>query len=436
MEFRRTVRTAVLIATALAFQAPVHARADVGLSLPPVADESLRGVRFGDFVFVPSLGIEGRYNSNVFRQDSREGRSEAGILTLRPGFTLANPTPSWLRLTWDASVDVNFWFSSDENATRQGRIAADTGLRAEFLPRSVVGFFIADRFVRSDQPRNYSVSQRYDRNFNHAEAGLQVRPGGALQFDLSYAYNFELFDSFKDGNRTYHEARLLGSWAFFPKTSLFLDVDWRYQDWSRDKVGYRSDSMPLRALLGVRGYITRKIAVDVRAGYGQGFYKQGTDVQTFIGGASLAFKPTPFTLLDIGYQRDFEDAAYYARWYTSDAVHLTVRQQFVRRLELEGGIAYAYLSFARLRPVPGDLPGYVALATNQPDRRDHALTAKAKLSYSALRYLKLHVGYQYDAIFTDFRLEGDFNTAYGTVHTRDYGGFQSHQVFGGLTVLY
>jgi hypothetical protein len=431
--FARTARSAVLVAATLTVLAPFGARAQVGLSLPPVVDEARRGVHFGDFVFVPFLGIEGRYNSNVFRQDSREGRSEAGILTLRPGFKLSNPTPSWLKLTWDASVDVNFWFSKDKNAAKQGRVAADTALRADFLTRSVVGFFVADRFVRTVQAQNYSATGRYDRNFNHAEGGLQIRPGGALEFDLSYAYNFELFDEFKDGNRKYHEARLVGTWAFFPKTSLYLDVNWRYQTWDHQKTGFRSDSMPLRAALGVRGYVTRKIALDVRAGYGQGFYKNGTDVMTFVGGASLAFKPTQFTLLDVGYDRDFEDAAYYARWYVADQVHLTIKQQFLRRLELEGSLVYAYLSFANLKPGPADLPGYVTLTANEADRRDHALTAKATLSYSALRYLSLKVGYQLESIFTDFRMDGVAAT--GTV-TRDYGGFLVHQVFGEVQVLY
>jgi len=433
VKFSRVASSAFLVAAVLAALAPLRARADVGLTLPPVIDEARRGAHLGDFVLVPSISLEGRYNSNVFRQDSREGRSEAGILTIRPGFKLANPTPSWLKLTWDASLDLNFWFSKDKNATKQGRVAADTSLRAEFLTRSVVGFFIADRFVRSVQPRNYSTTARYDRNFNQAEAGLQVRPGGALEFDLSYAYNFELFDSFKDGNRMYHQARLIGTWAFFPKTSLYLDADWRYQDWSVTKLGYRANSMPLRAVVGVRGYITKKIALDVKAGYGQGFYKKGSDIQTFIGGASLAFKPTPFTLLDIGYARDFEDAAYYARWYTADTVHLTVKQQLVRRVELEGTVSYAYLAFASLTPVPGDIPGFVTLAANQTNRHDNALSAKASVSYSALRYLSLKVGYELDAIFTNFRLDG---VGSGGAVTRDYGGFKVHQVFGEITVLY
>jgi hypothetical protein len=287
--------------------------------------------------------------------------------------------------------------------------------------------------VRSVQPQNFSSNRGYDRNFNHAEAGLQIRPRSAFQVDLSYAYNFVKFDDFAAGDRAYHEVHLLGTWAFFPKTSLYLDGNWRYQNWGQEKAGFRSDSMPLRVALGVRGYVTRKIALDVRAGYGQGFYKQGVDIQTFVGGASLALKPTDFTLIDIGYGRDFEDAAYYARWYTSDSVHLSIKQQFLRRLEMEGAFLYSYRSYARLVPGPADLPGYGTLAANQADRRDHAIVARASISYSALRYLKVKVGYEFDSIVTDFRLDGVLTSG---LPTRDFGGYNTHQVFGEITVLY
>ena len=55
------------------------------------------------------------------------------------------------------------------------------------------------------------------------------------------------------------------------------------------------------------------------------------------------------------------------------------------------------------------------------------------MSYSALRYLSLKVGYELDAIFTNFRLDG---VGSGGAVTRDYGGFKVHQVFGEITVLY
>lgn len=412
---------------------PAMATAQVGLSLPPVQDEAVRGLRFGQFVWVPFLGIEGRYHSNVFRQDSREGRSEAGILTIRPGFSLKNPDFSWLHLTWDASVDVNFWFSDDPNVRKQGRVAAETGLRAEFFPKSTVGFYVADRFVRTSTPPNESSVQRYDRNFNHVGAGIQVRPGSALDFSLGYAYAFDRFDRFAEGNRSFHEVRLLGLWKFFPKTLFLGDVDWRYQQWSQARTGFRADSMPLRAAVGVRGFVTRQLALEVRAGYGQGFYREGTDVRTFIGKAALAWMPTPFTLVDFGYQRDFEDAAFYGRWFTSDSLRLKVAQQFLRRITLAGEFGWSYLSYPRLVPGAADLPGYSAVAVSQDQRRDHALKARLEVGYSALRYLSLKVGYQMDGIRTGFRMTG---TTPGGTPLVDYGGWWAHQVFGEIQVLY
>jgi len=328
-----------------------------------------------------------------------------------------------------------YWRLSGARAAvrRQGRVAAETGLRAEFFPKSTVGFYVADHFLRTATPPNDSSVERYDRNFNHVGAGIQVRPGSALDFSLGYAYAFDLFDQFADGDRSFHEVRLLGVWKFFPKTLFLGDVDWRYQQWKRTSVGFRADSMPLRAVLGVRGFITGSLALEVRAGYGQGFYKEGTDVQTFIGKAALAWMPTPFTVLDFGYQRDFEDAAFYGRWFTADSLRIQVSQQLIRRITLSGQFGWSYLSYPRVIPAPGDVPGYAAVTVNQANRRDHALKARVEVGWSALRYLSLKVGYQMDGILTGFQMSG---TAPGGSPFTDYGGWWAHQVFAEIQALY
>lgn len=434
MSFVRFINGASgILASVVILGIAVPALADVGLPLPPTEHDRIRGIRFGEFVFVPTAALEGGWTDNVFREDERESPSSAGFLTVRPGWRIANPEPSRVRLTWDASLDVRFWFADDPNVKNLGRYAAKSDFLAEFLPRSVVGFFVADRFIREIQPPNYSSSATYDRNFNHAEAGLQVRPGGgALQFDLSYAYNFDIYDEYKDGDHFYHEVRFLTKWDFFPKTTFLIDVDWRYATWRNPKDGYRADSMPLRALAGVRGYITKNLAVLVKAGYGQGFFADGPDVQTFVGEASVGFKPTPFTVLDVGYARDFAES-YYARWYTTDTVHLTVKQQLFRRLELAGGLRYAYVSYADLVPALADTTGYATLTASQTSRRDHVLGVDAKASLSILRYLSVSLGYRFDGSFTDFRLDGVTTAGARVV---DYGGYKVHRVLGEVSLYY
>jgi hypothetical protein len=406
------------------------ARAEVGLSLPPVVDDAERGVRFGEFVFVPKLGVEGRYYNNLNRQDSREGRTDAGTVGINPGFRLDNPDATTFRLTWDADTSFRFFFSEDENAKSLGRIAAASTLKAEILPKSVFGLFIRDTFLREIQPRNYSSSQSYDRNFNHAEAGMTVRPGGgALQISASYAFNFDLFDSFKDGDIYFHQVRLLTTWDFFPKTTLFVDGDWRYTKWRNPLARNRIDSMPLRVMAGVKGYVTKKVALIVKGGYGQGFYQAGPDIQTFVGEAGVGFKFTDFTLLELGYDRDFTDS-FYAGWYVGDSAYLRFGQQLFQRVNLELGARYTYVQYSSFSPQV-ETPA-AGITANQEDRRDHGLRATAAVSWSIARWVAFRVGYQFDGVFTDFQID---YTAGGQPFT-DYGGFVAHQVFGELSLLY
>ena len=407
------------------------ARAEVGLVLPPVSDEASRGFRFGEFILIPELATQGAYTYNMFRQDPREGRSDAGQLVIRPGFRLDNPNPSNFQLTWDGNAGLNFYFSSDQNAKRLARFSAGTTMKMEILPKSVFGLFVLDSYLRELMPRNYSSPATFDRNFNHAEAGFTVRPGGgALQISASYAFNLDMFDQFSEGDVFYHQVRLLTTWDFFPKTTFLIDADWRYTSWRHELEGLRNNSMPLRAVAGVKGYVTKKIALTVKAGYGQGFYRSGQDVKTFIGEASLGFKFTPYTLLEAGYDRDFTDS-FWARWYIADSAYLKFGQQLWERLNLELGARYSYVQYASFDPK--SLDPTTTTVPNETDRRDHALVATASISCSIARWVAVKVGYQMYGIFTKFQIDSKDTSGKPSV---DYGGYVQHQVFGELSLLY
>lgn len=398
-------------------------RADVGFGLPPVRDDILRGVGIGEFVLVPMVGVSAAYHSNLFREDVSEGPSAATIVSVRPGLRLFNPDPSWVRLSWAAAGGFHWYFSDDPKAREQGRYSAESTLRADFLPRSMVGFFVQDTFLRDVQPRNDSSSATYDRNFNHAEAGIQIRPGGgALEIALSYAFNFDLFDSFSAADLFYHEGRLLATWDFLPKTAVFLDANLRFLNWRNRLDGMREDSMPLRAVAGVRGFVTRKISLMAKAGYAQGFLKAGSDYKTGVGEASVAFMPTAFTVIDLGYARSVEDS-YYGRYFTDDHVHLSVQQQFARRVNITLWGAYSRLTFGAYTPPAGG-----DVTVNQTRRKDDVVRARAVVDFSIVRFVSVQLGYQMDANLTRFRI-----TEGGAV---DRGRFLVHQAFGGVRLFY
>lgn len=402
-------------------------RAQVGLELPPLRDEENRGVRAGGFVFSPFLEVEGRYHSNLFREASEEGPSPATILGVVPGFRLDNPNPSFVKLRWDAEVRINQYFSNDRNAKNQGRFGAGTTLRADFLPRAAVGFFVLEQFQRQQLPPNLSSSSTYDRNYNHVEVGVQVRPGGgALQFALSYAFDFQLYDKHEAFDFFVHEARLLGTWDLMPKTMILLDADFQVRRWRKPTAGLRVNSMPLRVHAGIRGFVTKKVAAVLKAGVGKGFYKEGQDFTNFIGEAGVGFQPMHTVLLEVGYRRGFEDS-YYANWYLGDTAYLNFGFQVFRRVNLTLEGEYTYVQYASFDPATLNT-AQITYTANQTSRRDHALKARAGLQWSIFRYLEFDVGYEMAAILTDFRLT--------TPNGSDRSRYVIHQVFGGLKVVY
>jgi hypothetical protein len=208
-----------------------------------------------------------------------------------------------------------------------------------------------------------------------------------------------------------------------------VDGDWRYTKWRNPLARNRIDSMPLRVMAGVKGYVTKKVALIVKGGYGQGFYQAGPDIQTFVGEAGVGFKFTDFTLLELGYDRDFTDS-FYAGWYVGDSAYLRFGQQLFQRVNLELGARYTYVQYPSFSPQV-ETPA-AGITANQEDRRDHGLRATAAVSWSIARWVAFRVGYQLDGVFTDFQID---YTAGGQPFT-DYGGFVAHQVFGELSLLY
>lgn len=402
-------------------------QADIGFVLPPLQDEEIRGFRLEDFVLVPSLGLELRYNSNLFRQADVEGPTKASILSIVPGIALANASPNRLKLKWDAFATINQYFSDDPHAKDQGHFGASSSFRADFLPRSVVGFFVADRFVREQLPPNLSSSLTYDRNANHAEVGVQIRPGGgALEFALSYSYDFLLYDDRSDLDFWFHQGRLLGTWQLMPKTAILLDANFQYRTWRRPLRGLRTDSAPLRLQAGLRGLITRKVAVVLLGGFGKGFYKEGGDFAGFIGEAGVGFLPTNNVTLEVGYRRNFEDS-YWSNYYTGDSAYLKAGFQIARRVNLVLQGEYTYASYAYLDPSVLNTQE-VTYWTNQASRRDHAVRGEAMLTWALIRFLSLDIGYRFDALLTDFRITANGQT--------DYSRYKVHQVFGRLSAYY
>jgi hypothetical protein len=406
----------------------------VGLGLPATRDDDVRGVRYKGMVFVPYLGIEGGYNSNLFRlaPEDERGVVGAGILGIMPGLKLTNETPNIVKMEWEASGTIYKYFSDDAKAREQGIFGASNRLRAEFLPKSAVGFFIADQFSRQIVPPNYPGVASYDRNINHAEVGLQIRPGGGgLVIAPSYAFNFALYDDKTELDVWGHEARLLTTWDVLPKTMVFLDIDWQAKDWRKDLVGAREDLKPLRIVAGMKGFITRKLAITASGGFAKTFFKDGAEYTGFVADIGIGVKPTGYSFAEVGYKRTVEEW-YWGNYVATDRAYLNAGLQLLRRVNLLASLQYGYQRYGSVDTTKLSNDPKVTYSTNQSARHDHMLEASASVSWSIMRYVSVETGYSFLGAFTDFYLQ---RTA-GSDTITDYGRFKQHVVFARVKAIY
>ena len=398
--------------------------------LPPAAERW--GVKTGAFRIWPRLGVEGRYDSNFFREHSSEGPVSVGSLRVVPGVTLVNPKPRLFRLYLDLMGDVRIYFGDDDSVTGHTNAGATASLEVEFFPRSVVGFRIFDRFHRDLEARSYETDENLNRNDNLA--GLQVlfRPGGrALQIGLEYAFGMQLHDTFKAGDNFYHDFGMEIVWKFYPLTSAFLEVDFKMIDYasaSADTDGHvpNIESMPLRAIIGLNGYITKRLGLLVQAGWAHGFYGRGASFSGPIGMARVSYHITPSTLFQVGYGRDYENSLW-GNYWAEHRAFLSVQQQFLdRRVDLQLNASYHYRDFARFDPAS------TLGEPSQKVRTEHEIKVGVGAHFAVARWLDLSVGYSYSSIMSPFEISA--TTDAGT--SVDKSSYHRHQVYGGVVGRY
>lgn len=400
-----------------------NAFGEIKLNLPPLKDEKERGLKAGEFIIKPILQIEGKYDTNLFREDYRETPNSTPMLRILPGFSILNPRSNLLKFRFSGIGEIRQYISDNPNIKEQSRIGGVGDLTFEIIPKYHIGFKIYDKFKRELQTRNYSSVDNYDKIINKAGALLSLVPGrGALKIDFEYAFNFDMFDDFDWGNYYYHEGKFLTSWKIFPKTLFFIESIFRLYNYKKtggDLQNY--NSKPLRIYGGMNGYITKKLSLFWKGGYANSFYEKGTNFEGFVGEFSVGFKPSFTTIFSAGYIRNFEDS-YFANYYTTHSAYAKVQQQLFRKLNFEIKFKYDYVEYSTFNP---SVQNVTFSTTN---RKDHGINAEALLEFSIARFIGIFAGYRLDIISTDFYTI--------TSGIPDYGGYKKHEIFGGLKLLY
>ena len=185
---------------------------------------------------------------------------------------------------------------------------------------------------------------------------------------------------------------------------------------------------PVKVYAGLSGYITERLALLVRVGYGNSLLDRApADFSSFVGQLQVSYRIGPKTVIHGGVARDFELTPLggymeYVRAYAS----------FTQRLgdlaEINVDFGYDVRNFGEWQPAPRpdlNLPNPVA---SDASRSENYIRAGVLLDFDVSRLFGVTVGYRYDGVLSDFSIRDAGVTR--------FVAYDDHRVFASLNLRY
>lgn len=403
----------------------------IGAAVGLVSKKPRFGLQAGEFIIQPRFFLESEYRTNFFREDTRNGPAEGAFaLHVRPGVAIFNPEFDTVAFSLGLDVD-GFIPIGPDDISKQANAGGKARFSAAFFPKKAFTLTLHDEFDRSLWTRP-AIGSNANRNHNTAGIDVGFHPGGrALDFTLGYAYDLVRYDDIDKINTDDHIFRFLGSWRFYPMTYAFLESMVSLSSYTTGQSTAESKAsgnfvsgMPVKVYAGLSGYITERLAVLARVGYGNSLLDAGENFSSFIGQLQLSWRFSDKSIAHIGVARDFELAPLggYSQYFRAYA-------QFTQRIgelvDINIDFAYDLRNYGRWDPVAAS--GSVAFVSDT-NRGENWIRAGVLVDFDISRLFGATLGYRYDRVLTDFQIQSG-----GVVN---FVGYEDHRLFATLNLRY
>ena len=423
--------------------APVLAQS-AEMALPSIAKD--RGLRSGDFLLRPSIGVTGYYDTNIFNASPQEALNNpirgAASVRITPRLSLQNDLTGNTVFNFAAAGDGRVYVSNDQLIKNLNNFGGNAALDVTFGQRKPIAFTMYDFFTRSLQANTWETTQTLNRNLNDVGGRIEFHPGDTperrpFNIALSGGYIIDRFEDYGGFNTNTVHTRLNGSWRFLPKTAAYIDATWDFRNFTDQLLIDRNltyNSKPFRARAGISGAITKRISFDLSAGWAMALLSSTTvtGFNSYLAGASFGFRPTDTTRVTIGYTHDMRDA-YLGGFADVHRVGLLAKQHFGSIIDVSASFGGSYLLYGAAQASSGvtvvgakavaGMPGYF-------QRYDYQLEGNLTASFEVSRYVALAIGYNLRSVITPFKLTSS------TAALLDAGEFTAHGMFATVTARY
>jgi hypothetical protein len=351
------------------------------------------GVRVGEGVYLRlSILAEAGYDSNVFYNDL--SKVDSPTLQVTPRIELNNTSRAQvappLQFGLSASLLYREYLSDDTTVKTQRAFNPTFSGHLAYVPSQAFSITATDSYSRLEDPPYVPGGATIQRDLNTGILDTRFTPGGGrLQNTIRYSNTVDLFesDSASFANRMVHDFLLGASWKWLPKTALYVEGAIGYiqlLNKERAAAESKSNSIPYRALGGLRGLITPKLSLNIGVGYSDAIYDSGTinpsGFSNFLVDTSLNYKPGPFTTFILAYEHAFRDSPIIGNYYDVDAANLTLSQQ-VAAFVLRGFYIYEFRRYRGIQQMA------------EVSRRDHLQRAGLQADYFLQRWFFAGIGF-------------------------------------------
>lgn len=438
--------TALLVpALALAAGAPVGSgggtqTGTAAMALPSIT--KVRGVRSGDFTLMPSIGVIGHHDTNVFNGNEQDvGNSPVAGTSLRlaPKLGLTNSTSSEVQFQFDAKGDVRIYMSEIEELSELTNFGGTADLGVTLAARKAISFTMFDHFTRSLQADNWQTLNNLNRVHNEVGGRVSFHPGEIPErrpFEVSLlgSYVVDKFEKFVNGSTSAVRTRLTSSWRFLPKTAFIFDATWDFRKFDNSNLlGITSNNRPWRVTTGLAGAVSKRVTARLTGGYGMSLHDSGPQFSAPIWGVGIGYRASATTLVNLDYTHNFYDA-FMGNFVDFHRGSASLNQRFGAMLDvtLYGTVTYgvygalAQDSINQIAAQTKDVTG-ISVA---PVRTDVVLDAGIRANFEISRVLGAGLSYRFNGVFTDFVVKTTDN------RILDVGSYTSNELQASLTLRY
>jgi hypothetical protein len=361
------------------------------------ASASAQALELGPFRILPSLELSLEYDDNILL--TSENEIDDFIWHITPGVIVELPARMYaIRLGYQA--DILRYTDNTDLDTVHHTVLGDARVSFNFG----LGLRLTDRFLVTDEFAGFPVpelTQRIDRHENTLDVGADYTVRERYTIDFNYRWfmvDYRDDPEFDQLDRDDHTFAGTLFYRVLPKTSVLGEVDYNLVRYDIPAVAADRDSDAWRFMLGVKGDVTAKTSLLVKAGWEWRDYENPArqDWDGLVAEGSVIWKyrePSEIRIYGgrANVESTFQGNNYYVTSYAGAEVRHFLSERLILRVRALGGV--------------NDYPEDTTIGAKTAERSDTFFEAGVSLKYQMRRWLAFELGYRFlknDSNFDDF----------------------------------